>query len=1016
MSIEGGEMSDEFDEIWTLYADDGAQSLDIVEEALLHLKEAPGDADTIAALFRAVHTFKGNARVLGLAVIESRAHIAEDMIGLVRDEGVPVDPGMLALLLETADALRGMLDQSLANRSDVEPGSTDDLVKRMGDKIEDCRRIQAGGAAVAGGGAVIFEPAPKNSLANDPMYREIFSGMVHDVMGEMCQALASFDAAPHASRSILGTEVERLRYAAEQIGMPEWPDLLAQFLELPQPGAREAEALLARMERLCERHFQAASSAMTDTDCRAQVHAFFDGLEPLLDAVSKFGARVADGEAVDPAAIGEVVDAIKALAEPLGFVRVLDVASQLAGETNALEFRRLELQFYEELASIELAMPEEIKGAKVQPSAVLQGWCADQVFENLLDLTNVLDRIRKNDDPVGQCSRVSQLMRQIYHACHHYGMETAAHLTMSLVDLFARVQTSGMPPDPVLLHIARSVATTMELVFDSAGSGHVPDMAAIEKLFEEAKGVTFVASGTASSSSIEARLGLPKSFHKVLTPESVKTAVTAMDKGHRFYIVRADLNLDEEVAGKFLDWINSGIAAVVSNVTVFERDVTLFDFLLATPLAEGQLAEAMAGLDPSQNALRVEMVLTDRRKRGETSQAETTAATEAEDQFARTAVAQEMMSGDMLEAIGEIVTGQAMVHHMLAGLAESDLARAVDAEVNRAGGDWSKAQRAVRRLVEDFTDRLEVVLQSEAQLNTQLGRLQEEAIAVRTRSATLLLKPLEAFAEATARQYGRQVAMSSAGEDLMLDYTMLEDLKAPLRNLVAQSVLRSIELPEHRVAAGKDVRGMIHVGLTRRDDHIAITVDDDGCGGQPGSECDEIASVLRSHGGDLRVAASPAGGFGFNVTMPLAMVVLDGMVVRVGQVRYVVPLDAIQRIVNAVAGQVMRVSADRGRYMLKLGPEDVLPIQFLKASGIVDDDDPFAAVGEDAKQLFVVVGKLAQRIALSVDELVGQQLVLIRPLQGYLSNIRGVTGCALLGSGEVGMVLDMGYVLNSVGL
>jgi len=69
-------------------------------------------------------------------------------------------------------------------------------------------------------------------------------------------------------------------------------------------------------------------------------------------------------------------------------------------------------------------------------------------------------------------------------------------------------------------------------------------------------------------------------------------------------------------------------------------------------------------------------------------------------------------------------------------------------------------------------------------------------------------------------------------------------------------------------------------------------------------------------------------------------------------------------------------------------------------------------VDVEQKHLFVVAGKATRRIALSVDELVGQQRVMIRPLQGHLPGIRGVVGCALLGSGGVGMVLDMGHVLG----
>jgi len=1081
-------MSDEMDEIWTLYADDGAQSLDTVEEALLRLNEQVSDAETIALLFRAIHTFKGNARVLGLGIIEARAHITEDLIGLVRDEGVPLDSEMLALLLEAADALRGMLEDSVANRRDVDADADGDLARRMTEKFERCRAgeepvapspasadasapsltpppsgdvgspplPQAGegekkrrsrkkaplppprfarnprraGEAGAGEGAepceagegdadpnpdlppesVIFDPPPADTLANDSMYREIFAGMVHDVMREMRQAVDGYDAAPHAAQGTLRSEAERLRYAAGQIGMPEWPDVMAAFLDLSDASAGETLALLARMDDMAARDFAAAGAVSAGG---SDVRRFFDALEPLLSAVSSFGAQVAAGESVDSDDVAHVTDEIKALAEPLGLVRVVDVAGRLAAHPDAREFRKLELQFYEELASVEALTPDEVRGAKVQPAAVLRGWCADRVFESLLELGTHLDHVRKSENVCTECDRINELMRHLYHACHHYGIETAAHLTMSLVDLFARVQSGEMAPDPVLLHIARSFVASMELVFDAVGSGDAPDMGAIEKLFEEAATVTFTASGTASSSAIEARLGLPKSFHKVLTPESCKAAQTALDDGQHFYIIRADLNQDEEVAGKFLEWINSGIAAVISNVTVFQGDVTLFDFLLATPMGETHLAEAMAVLDPKGSALRVEMALSDRRRGGDGIQAAAGDVVAPEDSSGR-AISQDTMSGDMLEAIGEAVAGQAMVHHMLTGLIEEDLVRAVETEIRKAGGEWSAAQGAVRRTLEGFTGRIEQALQAEAQLNTQLARLQEEAIAVRTRSATLLLKPLEAFAEAAARQNGRQVAVSCSGEDLVLDHTMLESLKGPLRGLLTFCATRSIETPDARVAKGKDGRGRIRVGLVRQDDHVAVTVEDDGDAAAGADEFADIQAGLRGQGGDLRVVALPTGGMRFHVTMPMAMVVLDGMVVRVGEVRYVVPLDAIQRIVHSPSQDIMRVSADHGRTMLKLGQEDVVPVGFLETGAAADDGVGLLAAPDagDSRHLFVVVGKLARRVAVSVDELIGQQVVLVRPLQGYLSGIRGVTGCALLGGGEVGMVLDMGHVLG----
>ena len=145
-------MTEEMDEIWQLFADDGGQSLDTIEEILLFLKENPAGQADIAALFRAMHTFKGNCRVLGLGVIESRAHLAEDLIGLVRDDGVPLCPEMVELLLETADALRGMLEGTLFSRRDADEAASSDLADRMRATFDRCK---AGKAA-----ELISEPEP----------------------------------------------------------------------------------------------------------------------------------------------------------------------------------------------------------------------------------------------------------------------------------------------------------------------------------------------------------------------------------------------------------------------------------------------------------------------------------------------------------------------------------------------------------------------------------------------------------------------------------------------------------------------------------------------------------------------------------------------------------------------------------------------------------------------------------------------------------------------------------------
>ena len=339
------------------------------------------------------------------------------------------------------------------------------------------------------------------------------------------------------------------------------------------------------------------------------VRVFFDALEPILAAISDVDERLWRGESLTGDDLERFVGEIKSLSEPLGFVRLVERGGGVCyGERKFDKIPQGEVPI---LRGTGLNCRCELGGSgelcEVRPLAVLGAWCAECAPKILLDMRSALDRMRLGADGSEPGERVSELLRFVFHACGHHKLEVAAQFCMTLLDLFARAENEDMPADPVLQHLARSFVAAMELVFDAANAGGSADMSAVEALFQEAATATF-----ASSSHIEGRLGLPKSFHNLLSPESVKMALTAMEAGLLFYIVRADLNSNDELANAFSGWISSGEARVISNVTVFQGDATLFDFLLASPLGETALAEAIARLDPRGTALKIEMVLKDR--------------------------------------------------------------------------------------------------------------------------------------------------------------------------------------------------------------------------------------------------------------------------------------------------------------------------------------------------------------------------------------------------------------------
>jgi two-component system chemotaxis sensor kinase CheA len=169
---------------------------------------------------------------------------------------------------------------------------------------------------------------------------------------------------------------------------------------------------------------------------------------------------------------------------------------------------------------------------------------------------------------------------------------------------------------------------------------------------------------------------------------------------------------------------------------------------------------------------------------------------------------------------------------------------------------------------------------------------------------------------------------------------------------------------------------------------------------------------IRAKGGEVEIGASEAGGVRFEVVLPLSMAVLGGMIVRAGPIMYVVPIHAIQRIVHLDLSSLIYLSADGCNIQVKLGPERIVPIRFFSESSesrslILTP----AEKASDVRYLFVVAENNGRQIALSIDEVVGEQLVIVRPMKGYLSSIPNVTGCALLSNGEIGMVLDMARIV-----
>lgn len=309
------------------------------------------------------------------------------------------------------------------------------------------------------------------------------------------------------------------------------------------------------------------------------------------------------------------------------------------------------------------------------------------------------------------------------------------------------------------------------------------------------------------------------------------------------------------------------------------------------------------------------------------------------------------------------------------------------------------------------------------------------------------LKPAFRKAARTVRDLSRKmdkpVHLVTDGEDTEIDRTMVDILADPLVHMVRNSLDHGLEPPEERAARGKPREGKIRIAAYQAGGNVVIEVADDGRGLDrekilsrarerglvegdrplsdpevfslifaPGfSTAEKVTEVsgrgvgmdvVRRHVESLRgrvsVESHPGQGVTFRIHLPLTLAITDGMVVRVGRQRFIIPSVKIHMSLRPTR-EALSTVAGRGEMVLLQGK--LLPILRLHALWDIPEAQP-----DPTRGILIVVGEGDQQASLLVDEIVTQQQFVVKPLSGIVGNTQGLAGGAILGTGEVGLILD----------
>jgi len=329
----------------------------------------------------------------------------------------------------------------------------------------------------------------------------------------------------------------------------------------------------------------------------------------------------------------------------------------------------------------------------------------------------------------------------------------------------------------------------------------------------------------------------------------------------------------------------------------------------------------------------------------------------------------------------------------------------------------------------------------------QLGRitkeLQHNAMSVRLIPIKPTFQKMERLVRDLARDCGKKVNFQTSGEDTEVDRTVIEEISDPLVHMVRNSMDHGLEKPEARVACGKPEQGTVTLKAFHQGSNIHIELSDDGKGIDheriytkavekgvipagtqmsrdevlalifaPGfSTAEKVTSVsgrgvgmdvvrrnIEKLRGKVEIDTQVGRGTIFRIKLPLTMAIIDGLVVRVGADRFILPSTSVQMALRPAASAITTVHG-RGEVLEHRGR--ILPIhrlnrRFQIPGGIENPTDGIIVLVETSDRL----------TALLVDEMVSKQEVVIKNLGGLLSNLPGIAGGAILGDGNIALILD----------
>ncbi|MDH3760610.1 MAG: chemotaxis protein CheA [Gammaproteobacteria bacterium] len=366
-------------------------------------------------------------------------------------------------------------------------------------------------------------------------------------------------------------------------------------------------------------------------------------------------------------------------------------------------------------------------------------------------------------------------------------------------------------------------------------------------------------------------------------------------------------------------------------------------------------------------------------------------------------------------------------------------------------GELVLARNRLNTLKETFED--ERVHQAIANLDVVTGDLQTAVMKTRMQPVKKVFGRFPRVVRDLARSLEKEISLDMVGEDTDLDKNLVEALADPLVHLVRNSVDHGIELPAVREAAGKPREGKVVLAAKQEGDNILLSISDDGAGMDPevlrnkvvekalmdsesasrlddkgcfdlifmpglttkqdisdvsgrGVGMDVVKTKITQLNGSIDIDSEMGKGTTLNIKVPLTLAILPTLMVQLGSRKYALPLSTVSEIFELSS---KRTSIVDGREVV-LNRGKAPPVFHLR-KWLLNGSDASEPRSETPQVIMVQVANAA--VGLVVDQVIGQEEVVIKPLGALLQGLPGMAGSTITGDGNIAIILDVQGLLKS---